>query len=130
MGASQAPDAGAVPVWRSKFYIMIRITNQEEFEKCLPMLDSPDVECRLLGWTLLRECTNLCEDAVLVWSYYEQRRLNLKHLLSSFNTFSIPRGHKPTEYVSYSFLISNFAKKSKIYFGKDYITLKNERTSQ
>ena len=28
---------------------MIKVINQEEFEKCLPMLDSPDVECRLLG---------------------------------------------------------------------------------
>ena len=85
MGASQAPDAGAVPVWRSKFIIMIRITNQEEFEKCLPMLDSPDVECRLLGWELLCGCTDLHRDSLLVWDYHAE--YSIKAWLSINNEF-------------------------------------------
>ena len=109
---------------------MIRITNQEEFEKCLPMLDSPDVECRLLGWQLLRGCTDLRRDAALVWSYYNRRIYNLKFMLSTFNEFSVGYSNGKIESVSYSFLISNFAKRSKIFFGKDYLTLRNGRTSQ
>lgn len=109
---------------------MIKVTNQEEFEKCLPMLDSPDVECRLLGWELLCECTDLHENAALVWSYYNRRRYNLKFLLSNCNEFPVGYINGEMISVSYSFLISNFAKKSKIFFGKDYIILRNERTSQ
>lgn len=109
---------------------MIKIINQEEFEKCLPMLDSPDVECRLLGWELLCGCTDLRGNAALVWSYYKQRKYNLKFLLSTFNEFVVGYINGKMISVSYSFLISNFAKKSKIFFGKDYITLRNGRTSQ
>jgi hypothetical protein len=109
---------------------MIRIINQEEFEKCLPMLDSPDVECRLLGWKLLHGCTDLRGDAALVWSYYNQRRYHLKSLLSAFSKYSIYDSNKGIIYVPYSSLIKDFTKKSKIFFGKDYITLRNERTSQ
>jgi hypothetical protein len=109
---------------------MIKITNQEEFEKCLPMLDSPDVECRLLGWQLLRGCTDLRRGAALVWSYYNRRRYNLKFMLSTFNDFAIYSNNGKIERVSYSFLISNFTKRSKIFFGKDYLILRNGRTSQ
>ncbi len=59
MGASQAPDAGAVPVWRSKFYIMIRIINQEEFKKCCEMCNSKDIESRHLGVSLMNECVEI-----------------------------------------------------------------------
>ena len=118
MGASQAPDAGAVPVWRSKFYIMIKVTNQEEFEKCLPMLDSPDVECRLLGWQLLRGCTDLRWDAALVWSYYNRRRYQLKSLLSTFSEFAVYDSNKEIIPVPYSSLIKDFTTKSKIFLGK------------
>jgi len=62
MGASQAPDAGAVPVWRSKFYIMIRITNQEEFKKCCELMNSIDKESRLLGWSLIQDCMEVPEN--------------------------------------------------------------------
>ena len=73
MGASQAPDAGAVPVWRSKFYIMIRIINQEEFKKCCEMCDSKDLESRLLGLSLLDGCTEFLNTGnilVLVEHFY------------------------------------------------------------
>lgn len=109
---------------------MIKVTNQEEFEKCLPMLDSPDVECRLLGWKLLRGCTNLCGDAALIWSYYHRRVYNLKSLLSTFNEFAVYDSNKEIIPVSYSFLIKEFTIKSKIFFGKDYIILRNGRTSK
>lgn len=130
MGASQAPDAGAVPVWRSKFYIMIRITNQKEFEKCLPMLDSPDVECRLLGWELLCGCTDLRGDAALVWNYNRHIGDGLKSILSISNEYPIDYSNGKIIYMPYSSLIKCFIMTSKIFFGKDYLTLRNGRTSQ
>lgn len=109
---------------------MIKVTNQEEFEKCLPMLDSPDVECRLLGWELLHGCTDLHRNAALVWSYYNQRKYHLKSLLSAFSEFPVYDSNKGRIHVSYSSLIKEFTTKSKIFFGKDYIILRNEHTSQ
>jgi hypothetical protein len=51
-------------------------------------------------------------------------------MLSTFNDFAVGYSNGKIERVSYSFLINNFAKRSKIFFGKDYITLRNGRTSQ
>ena len=59
---------------------MIKVTNQEEFEKCLPMLDSEDVECRLLGWELLCGCTDLHRDTLLILNLYKQEFLIRYHL--------------------------------------------------
>jgi hypothetical protein len=53
---------------------MIRITNQEEFKKCCEMCNSKDIESRLLGLSLLEECTefllNTCNVSVLVKHFY------------------------------------------------------------
>ena len=128
MGASQAPDAGAVPVWRSKFYIMIKVTNQEEFEKCLPMLDSPDVECRLLGWELLCGCTDLHRDSILVWD--DRTEYPIRDWISLWNEFPYFDGYRYSS-VSYSSLIKYFITRSKIRFGNSgFLKLKyNEHTS-
>ena len=122
MGASQAPDAGAVPVWRSKFCIMIRITNQEEFEKCLPMLDSPDVECRLLGWELLCECTDLHRDTQLVWDF--GIKYLLRYLISRYDKF-VYVDKFVFKTILYSSLIKHFTLKSKKFlYTATYIKLK------
>ena len=107
---------------------MIKVTNQEEFEKCLPMLDSPDVECRLLGWQLLRGCTDLHRDATLIYSYNERKK-KLKFLLETFDSYAVVINGNIVP-VSYSSLIKDFTTKSEIFFGKDYLTLRNGRTSQ
>ena len=123
MGASQASDAGAVPVWRSKFYIMIRIINQEEFEKCLPMLDSPDVECRLLGWELLCGCTDLHRDTLLISNLYVQEFL-IRYCISKNDGFRYFDG-LTFKKASYSSLIKEFTIQSKVYIGKKkYFKLK------
>lgn len=108
---------------------MIRITNQEEFEKCLPMLDSPDVECRLLGWELLCGCTDLHRDSLLIWDYGP--KCLFRYLISRYDTFFYMNGYK-FETMLYSSLIKDFTTKSKICFGnKEFIKLKyNEHTSQ
>jgi hypothetical protein len=53
---------------------MIRIINQEEFKKCCEMCNSKDIESRLLGLSLLEECTefllNTCNVSVLVKHFY------------------------------------------------------------
>lgn len=92
------------------------------------MLDSPDIECRLLGWKLLRECTDLYRDATLIYSYNE-RKEKLKFLLETFDSYTVVINENIAS-VSYSSLIRDFTTKSKIYFGKDYLTLRNGRTSQ
>ena len=105
---------------------MIKVTNQEEFEKCLPMLDSPDVECRLLGWQLLHECTDLRKDAALVIG-------NTKYLFRSLiirREFLVYCDDYGLIKFLYSRLIKDFTTKSKIFGGKTYITLRNGRTSQ
>lgn len=123
MGASQAPDAGAVPVWRSKFINMIRIINQEEFEKCLPMLDSSDVECRLLGWELLCECTDLHRDTLL--SLDEASGSLMRYLLTCNNEFIWAYGHFSIITIPYSVLIKEFTIQSKIFLPHNrYLKLK------
>lgn len=108
---------------------MIKVTNQEEFEKCLPMLDSPDVECRLLGWELLCGCTDLHKDSLLIWDYGP--KCLFRHLISRYNKFFYMNGYK-FETRLYSSLIKDFTTQFKIYFGnKESIKLKyNEHTSQ
>ena len=108
---------------------MIRITNQEEFEKCLPMLDSPDTECRLLGWELLCGCTDLHRDALLVSNLYKQEFL-IRHWIFKRDRFIYFDGYIFGN-ILYSSLIRDFTIKSKVYFTKKaYFKLKyNEHTS-
>lgn len=108
---------------------MIKITNQEEFEKCLPMLDSLDVECRLLGWELLCGCTDLHRDTLLIWDCGP--KCLLRYLISRYNKFFYMVGDK-FETMLYSSLIKDFTTKSKICFGnKEFIKLKYDgHTSQ
>lgn len=108
---------------------MIKVTNQEEFEKCLPMLDSPDVECRLLGWELLCGCTDLHRDTLLVWN--NDSKCLFRYLISIYNRFIYADGCI-LETMLYSSLIKNFTTVSRIYLGKTtYIKFEyNGRTSQ
>ena len=51
---------------------MIRIKNQEEFEKCCEICNSKDIESRYLGLSLLEECTeflNSINVSVLIYNY-------------------------------------------------------------
>lgn len=91
---------------------MIKVTNQEEFEKCLSMLDSPDVECRLLGWELLCGCTNLHRDSLLVWSYGS--KYSLRRSISLYDRFVYIDGYV-FKTILYSSLIKDFIITSKIY---------------
>lgn len=101
---------------------MIKVINQEEFEKCLPMLDSPDVECRLLGWELLCRCTDLHRDSVLAWN--NKRGYLIRNWISEDNAFFYFDGYI-YETIPYSSLIKDFTTQSKICFGnKDYLKLK------
>lgn len=108
---------------------MIRIINQEEFEKCLPMLDSPDVECRLLGWELLCECTDLPRDSVLVWESHAEYLI--RDWISINNEFIYFDGHHYIN-IPYSSLIKYFITQSEMRFGiNGSLKLKyNEHTSQ
>ena len=102
---------------------MIRITNQEEFEKCLPMLDSPDVECRLLGWELLCGCTDLHRDSTLVWNHGSA--CSLRHIISIYDRFIYIDDHNIINRRRYSSLIKDFITTSKIYLdAMTYIKLK------
>ena len=95
---------------------MIKVINQEEFEKCLPMLDSPDVECRLLGWELLCGCTDLHKDAQLVWD--NGTKCLFRYWLLRYNKFFYMNKYK-FETVLCSSLIKDFTTQSKICFGKE-----------
>lgn len=108
---------------------MIKVTNKEEFEKCLSMLDSPDVECRLLGWELLCGCTDLHRDTLLLWSHYGSKCL-LRYVISRYDRFVYVDGYI-FETMLYSSLIKKFTTVSKVYLDKTtYIKLKyNEHTS-
>lgn len=101
---------------------MIKVTNQEEFEKCLSMLDSPDVECRLLGWELLCGCTNLHRDSLLVWDFGSEYLF--RHLISRYDRFGyIDKWMFKT--ILYSSLIKDFITAPKIYLdATTYIKLK------
>lgn len=92
---------------------MIKVTNQEEFKKCLPMLDSPDVECRLLGWELLCECTDLHRDTLLLG--VNKSGLLMRYLLTGSNEFGWTYGVVDIMRISYSDLIREFTTKSKIF---------------
>lgn len=92
---------------------MIKVTNQEEFEKCLPMLDSPDVECRLLGWELLCGCTDLHRDTLLVWDHYAEH--SIKQWLSICNELPYFDGYRYSS-ISYSSLIKYFVTQSEMRF--------------
>ena len=108
---------------------MIKVTNQEEFEKFLPMLDSPDVECRLLGWELLCGCTDLHRDTLLVWDH--GTKYLLSYLISRYDKFVYVYKFV-FKTILYSSLIKDFTNVSRIYLDNTtYIKLKyNERTSQ
>lgn len=93
---------------------MIKVTNQEEFEKCLPMLDSPDVECRLLGWELLCGCTDLHRDSILVWEYHAE--YSIRDWLSTNNEFIYFDGYNYSN-IPYSSLIKYFITQSEMCFG-------------
>lgn len=101
---------------------MIKITNQEEFEKCLPMLDSLDAECRLLGWELLCGCTDLHRDTLLIWN---QGTICLfRYLISRYDKFIHVNEHI-LKTILYSSLIKDFTITSKIYLDTTtYIKLK------
>lgn len=108
---------------------MIKVINQEEFEKCLPMLDSPDVECRLLGWELLCECTDLHRDSLLVWD--SGMNYSLRYLISMYDRFIYVNSYK-FETILYSSLIKHFTHVSRMYLkNMTYIKLEyNGHTSQ
>ena len=108
---------------------MIKVINQEEFEKCVPMLDSPDVECRLLGWELLCECTDLYRDTLLVWDHGTKYLLH--YLISRYDKF-VYVYEFVFKTILYSSLIKDFTNVSRIYLDNTtYIKLKyNEHTSQ
>jgi hypothetical protein len=68
---------------------MIRITNQEEFEKCCELINSIDKESRLLGWSLIQDCMKVPENLYIrvttpdfinnyEFMYYMQKRLLVK----------------------------------------------------
>ena len=102
---------------------MIKVTNQEEFEKCLFMLDSSDVECRLLGWELLCGCTDLHRDTLLISNPYAQEFL-IRYWISQRDSFMYFNG-LTFEKILYSSLIKEFTIQSKVYFGKKkYFKLK------
>ena len=109
---------------------MIKVTNQEEFEKCLPMLDSPDVECRLLGWELLCGCTDLHRDTLLL--LYGTSGSLIRYLLTYRNEFIWAYGNFSIITIPYSVLIKEFTVQSKIFLPyNSYLKLKyNGRTSQ
>jgi hypothetical protein len=101
---------------------MIKVTNQEEFEKCLPMLDSTDVECRLLGWELLCGCTDLHRDSLLVWNY--GTKCPLLRFISKYDRF-VYSDKFLFKTMLYSSLIKDFTIASKIYLDTStYIKLK------
>ncbi len=108
---------------------MIKVTNQEEFEKCLPMLDSPDLECRLLGWELLCGCTDLHRDTLLVWDH--GTKCLLRYIISRYDKF-VYVDKFVFKTILYSSLIKDFTIASKIFLETTtYITLKyNGHTSQ
>lgn len=108
---------------------MIKVINQEEFEKCLPMLDSLDVECRLLGWELLCGCTDLHRDTSLIWDCGS--KCLLRYWIFRYDKFFYMNGYK-FETMLYSSLIKDFTTQSKICLGnKESIKLKyNGHTSQ
>lgn len=101
---------------------MIKVTNQEEFEKCLPMLDSTDVECRLLGWELLCGCTDLHRDSILIWNY--GIKCLFRNVISRYNKFFYLDKHI-FKTILYSSLIKKFTITSEIYLETTtYIKLK------
>ena len=108
---------------------MIKVTTQEEFEKCLLMLDSPDVECRLLGWGLLCEYTDLPRDSILAWEDHEEYLI--RDWLSINNEFIYFDGYAYSN-IPYSSLIKYFITQSEICFGLNgHLKLKyNEHTSE
>ena len=108
---------------------MIKVTNQEEFGKCLPMLDSPDVECRLLGWELLCGCTDLHKDTL--FSGLGTSDVLIRYLLTSSNEFIWSYGIVSIIHIPYSALIKEFVIQSKIFLPYNrYLKLKyNEHTS-
>lgn len=108
---------------------MIKVTNQEEFEKCLPMLDSLDVECRLLGWELLCGCTDLHRESVLAWD--NNVEYSIRDWLFLWDKFPYFGGYRYKS-IPYSSLIKDFTNVSRIYLDNiAYIKLKyNEHTSQ
>lgn len=102
---------------------MIKVTNQEEFEKCLPMLDSPDVECRLLGWELLCGCTDLHRDTLLL--LYGTSGVLIRYLLTDSNEFTWSYGIVSIINIPYSVLIKEFTIQSKIFLPHNrYLKLK------
>ncbi len=102
---------------------MIKVTNQEEFKKCLLMLESDDVECRLLGWELLCGCTDLHSDALLAWSY--TRGVQIRNALIYGKDFRFTYGFSSLICMSYAFIIKEFTIKSKIpLFHNEYLKLK------
>lgn len=109
---------------------MIKVINQEEFEKCLPMLDSLDVECRLLGWELLCGCTDLHRDTLLL--LYGTSGSLIRYLLTESNEFIWAYGNVSIITIPYSVLIKEFTIQSKIFLPyNSYLKLKyNGRTSQ
>lgn len=97
---------------------MIKVINQEEFEKCLPMLDSSDVECRLLGWELLCGCTDLRRDTLLLG--INTSGILIRYLLTDSNEFIWSYGIISTIHILYSVLIKEFTIKSKIFLPYNY----------
>ena len=86
------------------------------------MLDSPDVECRLLGWELLCECTDLHRDTLLVWDHGS--KYLLRYLISRYDRF-VYVYKLVFKTVLYSSLIKHFTLKSKKFLDTTtYIKLK------
>lgn len=68
---------------------MIKVINQEEFEKCLSMLDSKDSESHLLGINLLRTCVNCSNLKVKLIYKHVNGEMNWDELVSFENLFPL-----------------------------------------
>lgn len=103
---------------------MIKVTNQEEFEKCCKLMNSVDEESRLLGWSLIQDCMEIPENLcirVLTPTFVEDY---------VFTAYITARLHWNTD-IKNGHLLSNLVFKGKYKYRNQLATLViNERTSQ
>lgn len=99
------------------------LLSMEELKMIDNMMQSDDVECRLLGWELLCECTDLHRDTLL--SLYETSGSLMRYLLTCSNKFIWAYGNFSIITILYSVLIKEFTVQSKIFLPYNrYLKLK------
>ena len=82
-----------------------------------------NVECRLLGWELLCECTDLHRDTLLL--LYDTRGSLIRYLLTCSNELIWTYGNISIITIPYSVLIKEFTIQSKIFLPSNhYLKLK------